>query len=139
MVVYFFCLGVLFELLLRVLLVNLGGTELLIFKHYIFYKYLGFLLINHILFRPLTLRYWLIYNNYTKVGEKPTFQEIVKDLSAGEKLFLVLGCFIWLYILALWISPIPELLMSIELREELKKMGIVTVIVGVCVWCQCKL
>ncbi len=137
--VCFFCLGVLFELLFRVLLINLGGTELLVFKHYIFYKYLGFLLINHILFRPLTLRYWLIYNDSTKVEKKPTFQEIVKDLSAGEKLFVAVGCLVWLYILVLWLFPIPELLMSIELREEFKKMGIVTVIVGVCVWCQCKL
>ncbi len=139
LVLCFFCLGVLFELLFRVLLGSLGETEPLGFKYYVFYKYLGFLLINHILFRPLTLRYWLIYHDSTKVKGKPAFQEIAKGLSLLEKLFVTAGCVMWLYILVLWLFPIPELLMSIKLHEGLKKMGLVTFIVGVCIGCQCKL
>jgi len=130
-VICLFGLGFLFDFMFRVLL----GNELLILKHYIFLKGLAFLLINHMLFRPLTLRYWLIYNS-TQMRKKPTFLEMVKSLYRGEKLLVSLGCFIWLFVLVLWLFHVPQ--MPIEWREGLKKLSLAIFITGTCIFWQLK-
>lgn len=128
-VIWFFCLGLLFDYMFRVLF----GNELLILKHYIFLKGLAFLLINHVLFRPLTLRYWLIYNS-TQIRKKPTFLEVMKGSNIGEKLLVSLGCLLWLFVLTLWLFDVPQM----PIEEELKKISLAIFITGTCIFWQLK-
>ena len=128
-VICLFGLGFLFDFMFRVLL----GNELLVLKRYIFLKGLAFLLINHILFRPLTLRYWLIYNS-TQIRKKPTFLEVMKGSNIGEKLLVSLGCLLWLFVLTLWLFDVPQM----PIEEELKKISLAIFITGTCIFWQLK-
>ncbi len=73
-IIYFFSVGIIFSTLGFMFMIKFP-----LYDKWILFKYLGFLFINYVFFRPLTLRYYLAYMNSAKAVKKPTFLKYLKQ------------------------------------------------------------
>lgn len=120
-VIYFFGLGTISSILWFIFM-----NKFPISSRCLLFNYLGFLFISHIIFRPITLRYYLIFTNPVTTNKKPTFLEILTSMSLTEKVKVTAGCFIWLLVLVSPLLPVPET--TSEIFRNLRLMGLSTAV-----------
>jgi hypothetical protein len=96
-----------------------------VIDYYLLLKLWLFLLINHLLLRPLSFSYWAsIYS--AEANEKPTLIKNYHKLQTLGKIRVLLACLLWLFILVLWIYPVPDF----NLKEDIKQVGFVSATTG---------